>query len=197
MASFGIGGMFTSVTKGVAANPIYHEGEGPGAGRSLPEFHLGQNVYNWIRATQGAPFVLEFRKRSDGVIKAIRCKSLLHQGLSGHGRRYNAAAKNLITVFDIGAGGWRSIPIEGIIYMSMRGEHLPFVDPNAPVHTLDAEEERYKTGDILTQEEKDFFAAGIDYGEADDVGEIDFADSAQVSDLSEYKGIKNFNSPFL
>ena len=83
-----------------------------------------RNLANLV--SDGAIFYVEFIKRSTGELRKMRCRMGVKKHLKGGGRAYNPAKKNLLSVFDMDARGYRSIPLEGIQRLSVGGQHFDF-----------------------------------------------------------------------
>ena len=65
-----------------------------------------------------------FRKRTTGEVRVMNCRSGVKKHLKGTSPRYNAASKNLITVFDMQKGQYRSINCDSIISVKAGGKEL-------------------------------------------------------------------------
>ena len=76
-------------------------------------------VVDAIKATNGQMFTVVFKKRSDGTIRRMNCRLGVKKYLKG-GKSTTQGA-NVLTVFDVTKGGYRSIPIEGIIQVRCNG----------------------------------------------------------------------------
>ncbi len=67
----------------------------------------------------GQFFSVRFRKRSDGTIRDMpRCRMGVSKYIRGGERAYDFGEKELLPVFDMDKGQYRSIPIEGIILIN-------------------------------------------------------------------------------
>lgn len=76
----------------------------------------------WINDRGGKIYSLTFKKRSDGSLRDMVCRQNVTSYLKGGEKAYDAAAKGLITTFDMGIGQYRSIPVEGITKIKINGE---------------------------------------------------------------------------
>lgn len=65
-------------------------------------------------AADGKIFQVEFIKRTTGELRKIRCRLGVKKHLKGGKKTYSPKDKHLLTVFDMEAKGYRSIPVEGI-----------------------------------------------------------------------------------
>mgnify|MGYP000021997382 CR=1 FL=1 len=74
--------------------------------------------------SDGKIFHVEFIKRSTGELRKMRCRLGVTKHLKGGGKAYSAKAKKLLTVFDMEAKGYRSIPIEGICSLQVGGQQF-------------------------------------------------------------------------
>jgi hypothetical protein len=78
----------------------------------------------YIRERNGLIFSVRFRKRTDGTVRDMVCR----QGVKSHLVEEPSKpptdwkANALIPVFDMAAGAYRSIPIEGILAVKVKGE---------------------------------------------------------------------------
>ncbi len=66
----------------------------------------------------GQIFSVVFKKRTNGEIRKMRCRMGVTKYLKGGERAYDFKEKNLLPVFDLEKGEYRSIPIEAIITMN-------------------------------------------------------------------------------
>ena len=65
-----------------------------------------------------------FKKRTTGEVRVMNCRSGVKKHLKGAGPRYDAASKNLITVFDMQKGQYRSINCDSIISVKAGGTEV-------------------------------------------------------------------------
>ena len=75
-----------------------------------------------ILASEGKFLTVEFVKRTSGEIRKMNCRLGVKVHLKGGEKSFDDKTKHLITVYDIGVAGYRSIPIEGIRKVSIGGE---------------------------------------------------------------------------
>lgn len=75
-----------------------------------------------IRSTAGKIFACEFTKRTTGERRVMVCRLHVRSRLRGGSPAYDAAEKNLITVFDMHKNAFRSVPIEGLTRVRVDGE---------------------------------------------------------------------------
>ena len=72
----------------------------------------------------GTVFSVFFTKRTTGEKREMICRLNANgkvKGDAGLGPAYNALEKGLLTVWDMHKAGWRSIPIESIEWIKIRG----------------------------------------------------------------------------
>ena len=71
---------------------------------------------NRLRALvgNGRLFSCTFTKRSDGSERRMVARLGVAKGLKGGAPAYDASSRDLLTVWDMSAGGYRSIPVEGV-----------------------------------------------------------------------------------
>tara|TARA_R110002074_G_scaffold402332_1_gene607507 strand:+ start:14955 stop:15476 length:522 start_codon:yes stop_codon:yes gene_type:complete len=74
--------------------------------------------------SDGKIFHVEFIKRSTGELRKMRCRIGVKKHLKGGGKAYSTKAKQLLTVFDMEANGYRSIPVEGIRTLQVGGQRF-------------------------------------------------------------------------
>lgn len=70
-------------------------------------------------------FGVTFRRRSDGELRNMVCRLSAPsyvKGEHGLGRAYDPIEYGLLTVFDMQRHGWRSVPVENVIRLQVRGE---------------------------------------------------------------------------
>jgi hypothetical protein len=74
----------------------------------------------------GQIFSVEFTKRTTGEIRRMVCRLGVKKHLTGGGAAYDAKARNLLTVFDMEKGGYRSIPVEAVHSLTVHGQTFNF-----------------------------------------------------------------------
>lgn len=80
-------------------------------------------VINLIRGMAGSTFFrVVFRKRSTGERREMVCRLGVGRGVSGRGMSYDPVEKGLLTVWSVRDEGFRSIPIDGILSIRIRGQ---------------------------------------------------------------------------
>lgn len=79
-----------------------------------------------IRATvsslNGKIFSVKFIKRTTGEEREMVCRTGVKKDLKGGELAFDPIAKNLLMVYDMQKKGYRSIPIENILEIKIRGE---------------------------------------------------------------------------
>ena len=83
-----------------------------------------RNLHNLV--ADGAIFSVEFIKRSDGTLRKMVCRTGVRKHLRGGKRAYDAKSRNLLTVFDMEAQGYRSVPVDAIQRLSVGGQTFNF-----------------------------------------------------------------------
>jgi len=73
-------------------------------------------------ASDGKIFQVEFIKRTTGELRKMRCRLGVKKYLKGGVKKYASKDKQLLTVFDMDAKGYRSIPVEGIRLLKVGGQ---------------------------------------------------------------------------
>jgi len=67
-------------------------------------------------------FTVTFVKRSTGEKRVMNCRKGVVKHLKGGEQKYDPAKKNLVTVFDMQKGQYRTIALESIMKIAMQGE---------------------------------------------------------------------------
>lgn len=80
-----------------------------------------QEFTDWVVQQEGRIFSLVFVKRTTGEEREMVCRLGVTAHLKGGVKAYDAAAHNLITVFDMVKGGYRSIPVENVLRVKVSG----------------------------------------------------------------------------
>lgn len=103
-----------------------------GGGRPSPYFpkegremtiKTTNRIAKTIRELAGSTiFSVRFRKRTTGEMRDMLCRLKVTKDLSGEGRKYDALAKSLLVVYDVQKKGYRSIPLDSIQIIKVRGE---------------------------------------------------------------------------
>ena len=79
----------------------------------------------------GRIFGVSFIKRSTGELRHMRARVGVKSHLRGGKKGYDAEVKNLLTVFDVDANGYRSIPLEGIQSLTINNQRFVFTGEGA------------------------------------------------------------------
>jgi hypothetical protein len=85
---------------------------------------LIQDVIKYIKETEGKIFSVKFIKRTTGELRMMTCRTGVtkHLTVSPSKLGVNFKRHDLISVFDMQAGGYRCIPVEGIEEIKIGGE---------------------------------------------------------------------------
>ena len=83
---------------------------------------LRADAVKFIRETEGRIFSVEFIKRTTKELRRMVARTGVKSHLRGGEAAYSFSEKALISVFDMQANGYRSIPIEGIVRIKIDGE---------------------------------------------------------------------------
>jgi len=79
----------------------------------------------WLRSligsTSGTIFSVTFTKRTTGEDRKMVCRTGVRKGVKGVGMSYDPGEKDLVVVFDMQKKGFRTIPLEGIKEIKVRG----------------------------------------------------------------------------
>lgn len=87
----------------------------------LPRKLTLQQFVDAARAT-GHIFAIEFIRRSDGALDAMTCRTGVTKGTKGKSMGYNPKDHGLLSVYSMDKKGFRSIPVENIRRLAMRGK---------------------------------------------------------------------------
>ena len=90
---------------------------------SLPAFNRS-NLRALVK--DGQIFSVEFIKRTDGSLRHMVCRLGLKKHLRGGSAAYDAKEHDLLTVFDMEKGGYRSIPVDAVRSLTVRGQQFSF-----------------------------------------------------------------------
>lgn len=74
-----------------------------------------------IHNTRGLWFGATFIKRTTGEERRMVARTGVRKHLTGTGMAFDPTKKNLVVVWDAKAGGYRMIPIDGLIELRIRG----------------------------------------------------------------------------
>ena len=83
-----------------------------------------KNLKNLV--SDGTIFSVEFIKRSNGELRKMVCRLGVKKHLRGGDKAYDAKHHNLLTVFDMEKGGYRSIPVDAIQRLCVNGQAFSF-----------------------------------------------------------------------
>ena len=76
----------------------------------------------YIRGSKGQIIHVAFIKRTTGELRYMLCRTGVKSYLRGGQQPYDAKKLNLITVFDMRKQQYRTIPIEGLCGITVRGK---------------------------------------------------------------------------
>lgn len=71
-------------------------------------------------------FRVRFTKRTTGEIREMVCRLNVSKGVKGVGQAYVPSEKGLINVYDMHRKGFRCIPTEGILALTIKGKTYNF-----------------------------------------------------------------------
>ena len=76
-----------------------------------------------VEAAGNTIFSVLFRKRSNpDELRHMHCRFGVRKGLTGVGASYDPVENGLMVVYDVDKRGYRSIPLEGIEQITIRGK---------------------------------------------------------------------------
>jgi hypothetical protein len=73
----------------------------------------------------GTVFSVLFRKRTNNEMREMRCRLGVKRGVKGGdglGPTHDALERGLLTVYDMEMRGWRSVPLDAIEWIKIRGQ---------------------------------------------------------------------------
>jgi len=76
----------------------------------------------------GTIFGVVFIKRSTGELREMNCRMNVKKYLKGGPPAYNPSEHNLLWVFDVQKMGYRSIALEGVQNIRLRGQEYEIAD---------------------------------------------------------------------
>jgi len=82
------------------------------------------NLRNLV--SDGQIFFVEFIKRTDGQLRKMTCRLGVKKHLKGGSKPYSSKAHNLLTVFDMEKGGYRAIPVDAVLKLTVNGQSFNF-----------------------------------------------------------------------
>jgi hypothetical protein len=74
-----------------------------------------------IMSLQGKIFSVHFIKK-DNTERKMVCRTGVKKNLTGEGLAFDPIEKNLVSVWDMQANGYRFIPVDRILSIKMQGE---------------------------------------------------------------------------
>jgi hypothetical protein len=93
----------------------------------MPTIITMQEAADLLTATEGRIFSVRFAKRTTGEERVMTARTGVKKHLRGGSPAYSFAAHSLLSVYDLGAKGYRSIPLDGIISLREGGEEYVVV----------------------------------------------------------------------
>lgn len=89
----------------------------------MPQF----NIKNLTKLVSGGQiFAIEFIKRSTGELRSMQCRTGVKKHLKGGTKAYTPKDHNLLCVYDLAAKGYRSVPVENVLSMTVSGQRFVF-----------------------------------------------------------------------
>lgn len=75
-----------------------------------------------LKATNGRFFRATFVKRTNGQERVLVGRTGVTKHLTGGDKRYSFSAKNLLSVWDVQAKGYRTVPLDALISLRVDGQ---------------------------------------------------------------------------
>lgn len=85
-------------------------------------------VFSTLRKQGGKIFGVRFVKRTTGEIRDMQARMGVTKHLAGGEPSYDREAKQLLCVFDMAKKSYRSIPVEGVLSLTVDGIHYGVTD---------------------------------------------------------------------
>ncbi len=85
---------------------------------------IKSKVLSAIKNSDGKIFSVTFVKRTTGEIRTMTCRLGVTKHLKGGDKAYSPKDYDLVTVFDMQKQGYRSIPIDAILDLKIKGEEI-------------------------------------------------------------------------
>lgn len=103
---------------------IFDDDEKPTAPAAQPvPFNL-KNLTKLV--SDGQIFSVEFIRRSDGMLRKMRCRLGVRKHLKGGVNAYSPKEHDLLCVYDMEAQGYRSIPVDTVKKLTVSGQVFDF-----------------------------------------------------------------------
>ncbi|CAB4149095.1 hypothetical protein UFOVP529_48 [uncultured Caudovirales phage] len=77
-----------------------------------------------LAGTEGKIFSVKFVKRTTGEVREMVARTGVKAHLKGGDAAYSFSAKSLLSVYDLQAKGYRSIPLDAIVSIKAGGEEF-------------------------------------------------------------------------
>lgn len=87
----------------------------------LPTIISMKEAADLLTATEGRIFSVVFVKRTTGEQRTMTARTGVKKHLRGGDAAYSFSAKSLLSVWDLGAKAYRSIPLDGILSLREGG----------------------------------------------------------------------------
>ena len=81
-----------------------------------------QKANELIESTNGKFFSVLFKKRSNGELREMNCRTRVRKHLKNGEKKYSDEEKGLRTVYSLDSKGYRTIPLENIIHICVNGK---------------------------------------------------------------------------
>ena len=85
-------------------------------------------VREFLGELKGKFFTVEFIKRSTNELRVMNCTTNYTSKLAGGEAAYDFNAKQLLPVYDLQKKGFRSIPLDAVLVIRVKGETFEVTD---------------------------------------------------------------------
>lgn len=87
---------------------------------------IATKVKKIVDSTDGKIFSITFQKRSNGERRTMVCRTGTSVDIKGEGMAYDPSNYNLIPVYDMQKKGYRMIPTDSVVEITVGGKTTKF-----------------------------------------------------------------------
>ena len=85
-------------------------------------------VRDFLQGLRGKFFTVEFIKRSTNELRVMNCTTNYQSKLAGGDAAYDFKAKQLLPVYDLQKKAFRSIPLDAVLVIRVKGDSFEVID---------------------------------------------------------------------
>ncbi len=86
---------------------------------NFPRLIAREAIRDRLARTKGKIFAIRFLKRSNSELRTMRARVGVKKGIQNVGLPFNPEQHRLLVVYDVGAEGYRTVPVDGILTMKI------------------------------------------------------------------------------